>query len=353
MGTVISPRFAAGGRLRRHGGGRAISNPSTDRVSQSETVQFLLKPEHYPEGTASVSLVETHFSYVFVTDRYVYKLKKPERQPFVDLSTPAARRDHCANEVRLNRRLAPHVYLGVVAVTRRRDGTLAMEGPGEPVDYLVRMYRLDASLNLEWQLLHGGAAPAELDRVGERLTSFYAENPPTGAVDPEARRAEYRAQAAELERLLGHKRAEALRDTLLEWLDRHREVLAGRLIREVHGDLRPEHIYLGQDPCIIDRLEFEPGLRHMDPLEELTFLTLECDRLGNRWAGERLREQYLRLSGDPPPLGLCAFYEAARALLWALLGARHLVSQPAKSSHWRQRTRWYLDAGLRAASGGV
>ncbi|MFV8834729.1 hypothetical protein [Aquisalimonas sp.] len=319
----------------------------------SETVGFLLRPAHYPEGTASVSLLETHFSYVFLTDRYVYKLKKPQRYSLVDLSTAAARRENCLEEVRLNRRLARHVYLGVVALTRGGDGALALDGPGEPVDYLVRMHRLEAALCLEWQLLHGGAAASELDCAAGRLAAFYAENAPTGMVDPAARRFRFHKQATELRELLGDGAAEPLRDTLCHWLDHHHHALAGRCVREVHGDLRPEHIYLGADPCMIDRLEFEPGLRQMDPLEELAFLVLECDRLGQRWAGERFRAYYLETSGDEPPLGLCAFYEAARALLWALLGARHLVTQPDKARHWRQRAQWYLDAGLRAVGRGV
>ena len=319
-----------------------------DAVSRAETVAFLRDPAHYPRSTGAVSVVETHFSCVFLTDGDVYKLKKPQRSPFVDLSSPAARRANCMEEVRLNRRLAPDVYLGVVTLARGSDGVLTLGGGGESVDYLVHMRRLDDALSLRWQLLHGSPEPQDLDRAADRLTCFYAENAPTGVVEPSLRRSRYRAQAAELRQLLGDGRGDVLRGALLGWLDRHHAVLARRSTREVHGDLRPEHIYLGRHPCMIDRLEFEPALRQMDPLEELAFLTLECDRLGQRWAGERFVDHYLAVSGEQPAAGLDAFYEGARALLWALLGARHLRIQPERSEHWRQRACWYLDAGRRA-----
>lgn len=339
-------------RANENRGGRVTFDGTVSPVSEAEAVDFLRKPESYPQGTEAVSVVETHFSYVFLTDREVYKLKKPQRYPFVDLSSPAARRANCMEEVRLNRRLAPDVYLGVVTLARGSDGVLALDGAGQAVDYLVHMRRLDDALNLERQLLHGNPEPVELDGAAARLTSFYADNAPTGTVEPSVRRSRYREQADELRQLLGNGRSDALRDALLAWLDSNQHALANRSVREVHGDLRPEHIYLGRHPCMIDRLEFEPALRQLDPLEELAFLTLECDRLGQRRAGERFVEYYLAASGDQSAPGLGAFYEAARALLWALLGARHLLTQPERSEHWRQRTHWYLEAGMRALARG-
>lgn len=321
-------------------------------VSLAEIVGFLREPAHYPQRTTNVTVVETHFSYVFLTDHHAYKLKKPQRFRFVDLSSTAARRANCMEEVQLNRRLAPNVYLGVIALARGGDGALSLDGPGEPVDYLVHMRRLDDALNLERQLLYGRPEPLELDRAAAMLTSFYAENAPTGLVEPAVRRSTYQEQASELGRLLGDRRSESLCDALLAWQDHNHQALATRAVREVHGDLRPEHIYLGPNPCMIDRLEFEPALRQLDPLEELAFLTLECDRLGQRRAGERFVGYYLAASGDQSAPGLVAFYEAARALLWALLGARHLVTQPERAEHWRQRAHWYLDAGMRALARG-
>lgn len=326
-----------------------LRQPSATSISLVETIRFLGRAESYPDRTGSISVIETHFSYVFLTDEHVYKLKKPRRTPFVDLSSLAARHANCLEEVRLNRRLAPGVYLGVTTLTRTADGELSLCSPGETVDYLVHMKRLDASLNLEQELLHGRPRETELDHAARRLVDFYMENRPKGRVDPAARRAQFDDQAVELGQLLDHARGDQLRDRLLSWLDAHGSLLSGRREVEVHGDLRPEHIYLGSNPCMIDRLEFDERLRHFDPVEELAFLTLECDRLGQRWAGERFAQYYRDRTGDDPPTHLQSFYEAGRALLWALLGARHLITQPEKSDHWRRKADWYIDAGLRLA----
>ncbi len=321
-------------------------SPATS-VSLVETLRFLECANSYPDRTGSVSVIETHFSYVFLTDRYVYKLKKTKRYPIVDLSSLAARRANCHEEVQLNRRLAPGVYLGVVTLTRTADGKLSLERPGETVDYLVHMKRLDAGLNLERQLLQGRPREAELDRAARHLVNFYMENTPTGWVDPAVRRARFDAQSAELGQLLDHARGDRLRDRLVAWLDAHGQLLSSRRELEVHGDLRPEHIYLGPSPCMIDRLEFDERLRHLDPVEELAFLTLECERLGQRWVGERFLRHYRKHTGDDPPIHLQRFYEASRALLWALLGARHLITQLENSDRWRRKAAWYIDTGLR------
>lgn len=329
-----------------------LPQPSATSVSLVETIRFLGQAESYPDPTDSVSVIETHFSYVFLTDGHVYKLKKPQRYPFVDLSSLAARRANCYEELRLNRRLAPGVYLGVATLARTADGGLSLRSPGETVDYLVHMERLDAGLNLEQQLLHGEEPrKAELDRAAKRLVDFYRENAPTGRVDPAARRARLEAQAVELGQLLGCTGGDRLRDRLDAWLDAHGSLLSGRSEAEVHGDLRPEHIYLGPSPCMIDRLEFDERLRHLDPVEELAFLTLECERLGQRWVGERFLQYYRDHTGDDPPAHLQQFYEASRALLWALLGARHLITQPENSDRWRRKAAWYIDAGLRLTEG--
>ena len=323
-----------------------LPQPSATAVSLVETIRFLSRPESYPDGPESVFMLETHFSYVFLTDDQVYKLKKPQRYPFVDLSSLSARRANCHEEVRLNRRLAPGIYLGVATLRRTPDGQLALDEAGETVDYLVHMRRLDDRLNLERQLREGHPRESELDLAAERLVAFYLESAPTSGVDPTARRMLHEEHAAELDALLGNDKGSRLKGRLLAWLDGNSAVLARRRELEVHGDLRPEHIDLGPTPCMIDRLEFNPRFRRLDPLEELAFLALECDRLGQRWVGERFLRYYLDRTGDRPPDQLEPYYQAGRALLWALLGARHLATQPEHSERWRRKADWYIEKGF-------
>ncbi|HSK39559.1 MAG TPA: hypothetical protein VK943_07310, partial [Arenibaculum sp.] len=118
------------------------SSETGDDVPLTAKVAFLRRATSYPDRPARVDVVETHMSWVFLTDRHVYKLKKPARSPVLDFSTVDAREANCEAEIRLNRRLAPRVYLGVVPLVVLDGGTLALAGPGRPVDWLVRMLRL-------------------------------------------------------------------------------------------------------------------------------------------------------------------------------------------------------------------
>lgn len=111
-------------------------------VSTAEKVAFLRTPAAYPTHPRRVDVIETHMSWVFLAGDRVYKLKKPVHYPFLDFRTLASREFHCREEVRLNRRLAPHVYLGVVPLTQDHGGALALGGGGEVVDWLVEMRRL-------------------------------------------------------------------------------------------------------------------------------------------------------------------------------------------------------------------
>lgn len=313
-----------------------------------EVVRFLRRPESYPEPTLRVDLVETHFSFVFLTDHHVYKLKKSERYPFLDLSQLSARHANCLEEYRLNRMLSPDVYLGVVPLCRDAHGRLNLDQHGEVVDYLVHMVRLDDRRNLEYQLTHGRPRAEAVTAAADLLSRFYQRTDAREATDVAARRRDVDSQAEELLGLVDDPHATRLRDGLLHWIDLHEDLLQDRQRVDAHGDLRPQHIYLGEPPRIIDRLEFDARLRRMDPVEELAFLAMECERLGQRWVGDRFLERYFAVSGDRAPTTLEPFYQASRALLWALLSARHLVTGHNGREHWLTRSRLYLELGMRS-----
>ncbi len=312
-----------------------------------EVVRFLQRPASYPEPTARVDLVETHFSFVFLTDHHVYKLKKSERYPFLDLSALSARYTNCQEEYRLNRLLSPDIYLGVVALCRDAHGRLNLRQDGEVVDYLVHMVRLDARTNLEHQIRHGQPRPDAITAAADLLTDFYQRTDTREATDVTARRDQVNSQAEELLELIDDPHVSRLQDGLLRWIGQHEVTLRGRQRVDAHGDLRPQHIYLADPPRIIDRLEFDARLRRMDPVEELAFLALECERLGQPWVGNRFLERYFQVSGDHAPATLKPFYQASRALLWALLSARHLVTGHNGREHWLTRSRLYVELGMR------
>ena len=217
-------------------------------------VMFLSQAEHYPEGTSRVETVETHMSWVFLTDRFAYKLKKPVRNGNVDLRTLAARQSNCADEIRLNRRLSTDVYLGTVALRSGADGRLTLRAEGVVVDWLVQMRRLPANDMLDQRIRHGSISHADVDAVIKRLCDYYRQCPPLGVLAAEYRRqfrediVANRVALSGPDRSMSRRLVEDACAGQLAFLARSSASLdarvhAGRIV-EGHGDLRPEHICL-------------------------------------------------------------------------------------------------------------
>ena len=317
-------------------------------------VVLLSRPDLYPDSPRAIQRIETHMSWIFLTDRHAYKLKKPVRYEFLDFSTPLARRRDCEKEVRLNRRLAPDVYLGVVPLVINRHGDLELEGEGDAVDWLVKMRRLPEDCMLDRHLAAGTVSPEDADRLARRLVRFY-DQARIEPLDGEAYRRRYAALVEQdFGELLDDRfslptgTVETVRGKLLETLGKRPALFHDRtrrqLIREGHGDLRPEHICLADPPVIIDCLEFNRAFRLLDPADELAFLALECHRLGSPEFGRDVLSAYTASSGDRPPPALVDFYTAYRAGLRAKLSIRHILDLPENAWHkWRDRAAWYLD----------
>jgi uncharacterized protein len=327
-------------------------------VSTAEKVAFLGSPEAYPRRPRRVDVKETHMSWVFIAGDRVYKIKKPVRYPFLDFRTLAAREANCREEVRLNRRLAPDVYFGVVPLTKKRVEGLALDGRGEVVDWLVEMRRLPEGLMLDRAILEhtierdrGGL---RIDAVADLLIAFYRGSPPAD-IAPSAYVEHFAHEHAINEAVLRDPRFSLDKARVGYALDRVRRgveedaailedrVRQGRVV-EGHGDMRPEHVCLSDSPVIIDCLEFSRDLRLVDPFDELTFLGLECARLGAAWIGERLIERCAGAPVDKPSPRLLEFYWTYRACLRARQALAHLLEpDPREPWKWVPLANCYLE----------
>jgi aminoglycoside phosphotransferase family enzyme len=307
-----------------------------------------------------VEAVETHMSWVFLTETHAYKLKKPVRYAYLDFSTVEARRLDCEEEVRLNRRLAADVYLGVIPLVLGAEGRLSLGGAGEVVDWLVRMRRLPAERMLDHVLRSGAVTRSEIDHLARRLANFYA----AAAAEPIAPAAYRQCLSERIEDNLhelcspefGLPRdlPERLARFQLGFLQDHaelfdRRVSQGRIV-EGHGDLRPEHVCLLAEPVVIDCLEFNRAFRILDPADELGYLALECERQDAPHVGRWLLESYGEASGDVPPAVLLHFYQSCRAILRAKLALWHLRDDGRHPpGRWIATARDYLDWAQRHA----
>lgn len=324
------------------------------QVSLADKVAFLERPDAFVDRPTHVETVETHFAWVFLSPRFVYKLKKPIRFGLIDFREREARHAYCELEVTLNRRLAEATYLRVVPLTVSATG-IALGG-GEAADWVVEMRRLPGALTLATAARDGSISDTQLAQVMRKLVSFYACTPRApwnGADYHDALRrftASHREQlraAGALDSDLPRKAVERICTLQAEFIDRNEALLRqraadGRVV-DAHGDLRAEHVFVTEVPQIIDCLEFSVELRWQDTAEEIGFLALDCERLGLDAVGARLLTLYRLLAADNAPEQLLHFYRSRRATARALLSAWRVPDAP-DAEKWRARTRWYLAA---------
>lgn len=330
-------------------------------ASLDEKISFLADPRHYRHRPRTVEIVETHFAWIFLAGDRVYKLKKPLRQASMDYRTVARRERACRAELTLNRRLAAGVYLRVVPLGRTREGALSLRaGTREVVDWLVQMRRLPAARMLDRAIVGRSIGARDIGRVMSRLATFFHRATPRPMTDREYcahLRRQVRHSARELrapDLALAAGPIDRVSGLQLAWVAHHRPLLAGRgrRLRDGHGDLRPEHVFLGtsrQPVCVIDCLEFDSRLRRLDPAEEVAFLALECARLGAARVARELLTRYAQALDDPLPQALSAFYMSRRALVRAQIAAWHLRDPEFAdcAPEWRARAYSYLDDALR------
>lgn len=323
-------------------------------LSLREKVACLGNGDLYSDAPATVEAVETHMSWVFLTRPYAWKLKKPVRYSFLDYSTLAARRFYCEEEVRINCRLAQRIYIGTAALTVDTSGKAQINGGSDVVDYLVQMIRLPHDNMLD-RMIQAGPVPVDAVRAAaDLLARFYANAPPAG-VAPSDHMARLRQSVRENTQEFASPRF-GLPLTLIRevaaaqtsFITRHEDLLQDRVRRgrviEAHGDLRPEHICIGPEPAIIDCLEFNRAFRILDTAEELSYLAIECQRLGNSGLADVFVDAYMRETRDAPAPALLAFYRSLHACLRAKIAIWHtLEPNRHEPAYWRHKALAYLE----------
>ncbi len=295
------------------------------RIAVDPTLVRALRQRLEAESGGPVALVETHISWVLLSRDSAYKLKKPVRLPFVDFSSLAARKHCCEEEVRLNRRFAPALYLGVAPVCGTREAPRI--GDGEPIDFTVHMRRFPEGALLRELLMAGRLEVAQLDGLARRLADFHG----TAQVAPPL--SEFggpeqveRAVAEVVDQLRGEcgaARVEALQTWVEEqaqalrmaWLARQRS----GAVRECHGDLHLANaVLVGGELVAFDCIEFDPALRWIDVMSDIAFLTMDLKAHDRSEFAYRFLDVYLQHTGDYAGLPVLRFYEVYRALVRAL-----------------------------------
>jgi aminoglycoside phosphotransferase family enzyme len=269
-----------------------------------------------------------------------------------------ARHKNCEREVRLNRRLAGNVYLGTVPLTIQADGGLKLDGEGRVVDWLVQMRRLPADRMLDAAIREGTVDAEDVRKFSQVLADFYRFSPSLPFSPVEYRRrfeedirsnlielsdARYALPKAQVDYLAAAQRQFLTEQGCLV----EQRARDGRII-DAHGDLRPQHIFLTPVPVIIDCLEFNREFRTLDPVDELAYLSMECERLGASAIGDQVLGHYREATGDACPTELIEFYKAFRACLRAKIALWHIVDHEVRDhQRWLRLARTYLDLAER------
>jgi hypothetical protein len=325
--------------------------------------EALSRPESYPHHPQDVEVRETHISWVFLAGELAYKLKKPLVLDFLDYGTPERRRAMCEEEVRLNRRLAPEIYLGVRGVALG-EGRAVLTAADDPcaADFVVEMRRYDERHTLAARLERGELSREHVSEVARVLARFHANARRVAGAGAPALAVERRFQR-NLHELLAcvEQRGEIGRVLALErfahaFITGHARTFqmraAGGWVRDGHGDLRAEHVLTDQGVLIVDCVEFDRGLRELDVADDLAFLVFDlAARRGERF-GELLVDAYRDAGGDPGDDRLIAFYAAYRALVRAkvaLVRASELPSGSAQHGCESARARELIAVAERFA----
>jgi aminoglycoside phosphotransferase family enzyme/predicted kinase len=330
----------------------------------SSLIEALSRPAAYPYPVATVEVRQTHISAVFLVGPYVYKVKKPVDLGFLDFSTLEKRRHVCDEEVRLNRRLAPRVYLGVVPVART-EGGLRLESNGEVVEWAVKMQHLPDEATIHERLGRCEVTIELVESLARRIASFHSEAETNeqiasfGGFESVSRLVldifdQAAGQVGTTVSGAVFARVKALTEESLAWLRPVIESRAARGIpRDCHGDLHLDHVYHFPDKqppadlVIIDCIEFNERFRFIDPVADLAFPAMDLTFHGRRDLARRFADAYFRAAGNEEGRALLPMYTAYRATVRGMVeGLQQVETEVPEAERTaalvRARAHWLL-----------
>lgn len=295
----------------------------------AEILQQLAAGGHYPGRQAPLQLIETHISWVLLSPDFAFKIKKPVSLHFLDFSTPEKRYFYCCEELRLNRRMAPQMYLAVLPVGIHEQGYVAIgENIRDLLDYAIQMVRLDSRRQMDLLLAQDRVSESDMDRLAEILAEFHLGHriiPPVqeNADQDIADFSDFFDVSPEIIALFGEE-AEAIlqnwQQSIPEFLRRHHQRMQARAkagyFVDGHGDLHARNIFLMPEPVVFDCIEFNDHFRQIDVLSELAFLCMDLDVTGKPHLAEHFMDHYKRFwecMPEPEDQALFHYFKAYRA----------------------------------------
>ncbi len=296
----------------------------------------------------SVETVETHISWVLLADDYAYKIKKAVDLGFLDFSTLEKRRFYCAEALRLNRRLAPDLYLEAVPIAGSAEHPV-LDGPGPAIEYAVKMRRFSQSCLLDQVLLRDELTPATVDAIARRIADFHGRTAIAGNESPlgtpEQAHLPVAENFAQIRPRLRDKEDLVRLDELERWSEREYQArfdaLAARkargFVRECHGDLHLGNMVLLDGVVVpFDCIEFSDNLRWIDVISEAAFLSMDLQDRGRPDLARRFLNAYLEQTGDYEGLEVLRYYLVYRAMVRAKVACIRAGQESLPAGYWTQ-----------------
>lgn len=289
-----------------------------------ELVKALLNPKAYPDTPKGVELVQTQMSFVFLTDDYVYKVKKPVNLGYLDYTTLDKRQFYCQKEVELNQRLCPDTYLGVVSITRDK-GNILIRNRGEVMEYAVKMHRLPQRAMMDVLLAQNQVSPEMIGSLAQKLAEFHQKAETNASIsvfgDLDTIIQNTDENFVQTEKYIGitisQQEYQHIKDYTNDFIKHNTSLFRKRLtdsrIRDCHGDLHAAHICFINDICIYDCIEFNDRFRYCDVASEVAFLAMDLDHYGRAGLSHSFISAYVDKSKDEEVLELLNFYKCYRA----------------------------------------
>lgn len=312
---------------------------------QSDVINFLSAGEAFRD--APVTRVDTHLSHVFLAGEYAFKIKRAVKYDFADFSTVEQRRQACEDEVRINRRTAPHMYLGVVPLFRR-EGGVAWSGVGAPVEWAVKMKRFDAADQFDILAERSQLTAEMVASLADKIAEFHLNAEHVGAGEARLDSADI---IQEIATAIEESSLEAgIKDKAVQWtrlaaseFERQKSLLSARArhgwVRRCHGDLHLANICLFEgEPTPFDAIEFNEALAKIDVLYDLAFLLMDLVRYDRREFANLVLNRYLSITRDYAGTGLLPLFQSLRAAVRAMV-----LSLPGQSEDAARRAARYLD----------
>ena len=302
-------------------------------MSKTPLLEALLRADNYPHPADNITLLETHISWVFLSGDYAYKIKKPLDLGFLDFSTLDKRRHCCYEELRLNQRLAPQLYLDVVAIHQQGDKIQISSDHNNAIEYAVQMRRFSQQQMLEHCLLRDEITPQQIEQFASKMAHFHQN---ITRATPTDGHGSFQCVAEALEEnfhhieqsnitasLNNHKQATLAQ--LQQFHDNIDQRQANGFIRECHGDLHLANLVVLDDQITpFDCIEFNPNFYWIDVISEIAFLIMDLQQRGYANFANQFLNQYLSQTGDYAGVVLLPLYLNYRAMVRAKISAIRL-----------------------------